>query len=341
MVTATPLWRPNIAKAVGMPEPADWERILGELLNGVDGVRVRRYVSMKDLGRWKIGGPADWVLEPNNEAALAGALHAVSTSGAPYLIIGDGSNLLFDDAGFRGVVVRTTRDMAALRIEGTHVTAQAGIWVPVFARRVGCSGLSGVEHVIGIPGTLGGLVVMNGGSQRKGIGSNLVDVVCLDMDGKRHVLSHEDCAFAYRRSSLQGRPLVVVAASFEFAVGDPAEIRREMITIMAKRRKKFPIKLPNCGSVFLSDPAMYNTVGPPGEVIEQAGLRGTRIGCAQIAPNHGNFIVNLGGASSADVLALIGLIRRTVHDRTGFWMDCEVRHVTPQGQVRPAHLSAL
>lgn len=304
------------------------------------GLPVRRAVPLASLGRWKIGGAADVVFEPRTEAEAARGLALVSALDVPFLVIGDGSNLLFDDDGFRGVIVRIGRPLSALRIDGDRVTAQAGIWVPVFARHVGCSGLSGAEHTIGIPGTLGGLVVMNGGSQRKGIGENLVHVTCLDRAGQRHVFTREECAFSYRRSALQTGEVVAISAEFRFTPGDVHAIRHEMIGIMASRRRKFPLRLPNCGSVFLSDPAMYDTVGPPGRAIEEAGLRGHRIGGAQIAPEHGNFIVNLGGASSRDVLALIHLIRQTVHGRTGFWMDCEVRHVAPDGTMQPAHLSA-
>lgn len=314
-----------------------WREALGSALRLIDGLHVRYDVALSELGRWKIGGPADLVVEANHEQALGNALRLVSESNAPFMVIGDGSNLLFDDEGFRGVVIRITRRMAELRISGDVVTAQAGIWVPVFARRIGCGGLSGAEHTIGIPGTLGGLIVMNGGSQRKGIGSHLVEAVCLDMEGNRHILSQADCHFAYRKSALQRLSLIVVEATFQFLRGDRTKIRHEMISIMAERRRKFPIKLPNCGSVFLSDPAMYDTVGPPGKAIEEAGLRGRRIGDAQIAPAHGNFIVNLGNARSQDVLALIQLIRHTVHARTNFWMNCEVRHVYPDGRIVPAH----
>lgn len=304
------------------------------------GLPVRRAVPLASLGRWKIGGAADVVFEPRTEEEAARGLALVSALDVPFLVIGDGSNLLFDDDGFRGVIVRIGRPLSALHIDGDRVTAQAGIWVPVFARHVGCSGLSGAEHTIGIPGTLGGLVVMNGGSQRKGIGENLVHVTCLDRAGRRHVFTREECAFSYRRSALQTGDVVAISAEFRFTPGDVHAIRHEMIGIMASRRRKFPLRLPNCGSVFLSDPAMYDTVGPPGRAIEEAGLRGHRIGGAQIAPEHGNFIVNLGGASSRDVLALIHLIRQTVHARTGFWMDCEVRHVAPDGTMQPAHVSA-
>ena len=302
--------------------------------------RVGVDVPLRTLSRWRIGGLADLVIEPRSAAALARALKRLSASCLPRVVIGDGSNLLFDDAGLQGVIVKIGRDLSDMRIEGTRVSAQAGIWTPKFARRVGCAGLSGGEHVIGIPGTLGGLLVMNGGSQRKGVGSHVIAVTCLDAEGRRDVLDREACAFAYRTSSLQRQGLIVIEAEFEFELGDAASIRHEMIGIMVSRRKKFPLHLPNCGSVFLSDPAMYDVVGPPGRAIEQCGLRGLRMGDAQIAPNHGNFIVNLGQASSSDVLALIGMIRQTVYDRTQYWMDCEVRYVSPQGVVMQAHKMA-
>ena len=299
--------------------------------------RVAAGVPLSTLSRWRIGGLADLVIEPKNATALARVLNRLSGSCLPRVVIGDGSNLLFDDAGLRGVIVRIARDLSEMRIEGTRVWAQAGIWTPLFARRVGCSGLSGVEHTIGIPGTLGGLLVMNGGSQRKGIGSHVMAVTCLDAEGRCLVLDREACAFAYRTSALQRDGLVVIEAEFELEPADAASIRHEMIGIMVSRRKKFPLHLPNCGSVFLSDPAMYDVVGPPGKAIEESGLRGLRMGDAQIAPSHGNFIVNLGRASSSDVLALIGMIRQTVYDRTQYWMDCEIRYVTPNGAVMQAH----
>lgn len=304
----------------------------------VDGLVVRRGVSMKELGRWKIGGKADLVVEPESERALAAALQLVSQWDMRFLVLGSGSNLLFDDAGYRGVIIHIGRGLSKMRIDGIQVSVEAGMWVPYFARRVGVAGLTGAEHTIGIPGSLGGLLVMNGGSQRKGIGANVVEVVCIDTDGNRHVLSREDCAFSYRHSVLQYLPYIIVKARFAFAQGDAAAIRREMISIMKSRRLKFPLKLPNCGSVFLSDPAMYAVVGPPGKAIQDAGLRGRRIGNAQISPEHGNFIVNLGNASSRDVLELISLIRRTVFDQTGFHLSCEVRHVSPNGRILPAHM---
>ncbi|MYM00345.1 UDP-N-acetylmuramate dehydrogenase [Novosphingobium sp. FGD1] len=310
------------------------------LFRSIEGIKAEFDVPLSTLGRWKIGGDAAVVLTPSTEEGLAKGLRAIQASGLPRLVIGDGSNLLFDDAGFHGVVVRIGRAMSDMHISGSRVVAQGGLWVPRFALELARAGLTGAEHIVGIPGTLGGLAVMNGGSQRKGIGSSIEEVRCLTQDGDLQVFSQEDCRFAYRRSSLQENNAIVTSITFAFEVGDQSEIRRAMLAIMGERRRKFPLKKPNCGSVFVSDPAMYASVGPPGRAIEQVGLRGTQVGGARIADLHCNFIVNCGDASSRDVLALIGLARTRVHDNTGYWMDCEVRYVSPEGAVMPAHEAA-
>jgi UDP-N-acetylmuramate dehydrogenase len=260
--------------------------------------------------------------------------------GLPVVVIGDASNILFDDAGVRGVVLRVGRALSRFRIVGETAWAEAGLFVPRFIRALGNAGLHGAEHAIGIPGTLGGLVMMNGGSQRKGIGEHITRVHCCDIAGTDFTWTHEQCKFRYRGSRLQDVAAIVLEAEFSFERGDPRKMRREMLQIMHQRNAKFPRELPNCGSVFISDPAMYAIVGPPGKAIENVALKGHRIGDAQISPLHANFIVNLGDASSADVLQLIQLARSQVHAQTGFWMQSEVRHITPDGIIRPAHESA-
>jgi UDP-N-acetylmuramate dehydrogenase len=299
--------------------------------------RVRRSVSLAGISRWKVGGPADLLVEPQSAEEISGILQLCRLAEVPLLVVGDTSNLLFADEGFRGVMMQIGRRMAAVSIAGTTVTAQAGVWMPYLAATVGRAGLSGIEHTAGIPGTLGGLVMMNGGSQRRGIGEHVSRVWTIDERGEAAILDRADCRFAYRRSAMQDRFVVITAAELVLERGDARAIRRTIIDIMASRRRKFPLKLPNCGSVFLSDPAMYATVGPPGHAIEQAGLKGLRAGQAQISPLHANFIVNLGGATARDILTLIGTARSTVFDRTGFWLNCEVRHVGPDGTLRPAH----
>lgn len=289
---------------------------------------------------WHIGGPADLLIEAESPQQVATVVRFARTKQIPLVVIGQGTNLLFDDAGVRGIVLKIGAQMAQITINGQQIIAEGGVWVPQLARLTMRAGLSGLEHCVGIPGTVGGLVIMNGGSQRKGIGENIKKVWVVTADGEEQVLSHVDCAFSYRKSALQGTGAVVVKAELECPIGDIREIRREMVSDLRERRQKFPRKQPNCGSVFLSTSEMHASVGPPGKVIEDAGLKGTRIGAAEISRQHANFIVNLGGASSADVLALIKLIREKIRSDIGFDLDCEVRYVSPDGQISPAHKQA-
>ncbi len=305
------------------------------------GVRVEEGVPLSTLGTWRIGGPADLFFEPASVGELKTILVRLRQDTIPFQIIGGGSNILFDDAGFRGAIVRIGRSMASLAISaGGRVTAGAGLWVPDFVRRVASAGFGGCAHAVGIPGTLGGLVLMNGGSQRKGIGDHLLSVTILNEAGDIEVLTREDCQFSYRHSALQGREIVIVEARFQYATCEQDSLRREMLGILKERRLKFPRKWPNCGSVFLSDPKHYAHLGPPGKVIEDTGLKGLRRGDAQVSLLHANFIVNTGHARSADVLGLIDEIRTRVHARTDAWLDCEVRHLSADGRMRPAHVPA-
>lgn len=303
--------------------------------------RVRENVLLSEVSRWRIGGSAAIFVEPHTTEEAARVMALMSDRPEPLFIMGDSSNTLFDDAGFAGVIMRIGRNLSAMRIMGKQAWAQAGIWVPGFARSIGAAGLGGIEHTIGIPGTLGGLIAMNGGSQRKGIGLNVQEVLCADERGNLFTLNHEQCGFAYRASTLQGTRNVILESKLQFESRPRRDTIREMRSILRDRGRKFPRKLPNCGSTFLSNPAMYDHIGPPGRAIEEAGLKGVRRGGAQISELHANFIVNTGGASSADVLWLINHVRSVVLERTGYAMDCEVRHLDANGQLRPAHESAL
>mgnify|MGYP001225571903 CR=1 FL=1 len=303
--------------------------------------QIRRNVRLADVSRWRIGGPAAIFVEPKTIEAAARVMEVMHGQSLPLFVMGDASNTLFDDEGFRGVVLRIGRNLSSYRIMGNTIRAQAGLWVPRLASAAGDAGLSGIEHTVGIPGTLGGLIVMNGGSQRKGIGLNISEVLCADEKGRLFRLNREECGFSYRTSALQNQKAVVLEALLELNSGDRTSIRREMLAILRERRRKFPRKLPNCGSTFLSHPDMYAHVGPPGRAIEQAGLKGLRCGDAQVSPLHANFIVNLGKAASDDVLWLISKVRNVVQARTGYAMDCEVRHLSPLGLLRPAHEAAI
>ncbi len=301
------------------------------------GIYTARDVPLSTLTRWRIGGPADVVVEPATEDEMAWVLKAVTDAGVPVMVIGDGSNLLMDSKGYRGVIVRVGRRLGQFDLEGTGLTCGAGVWVPKMAMRLARAGLTGLEHVVGIPGTLGGLVLMNGGSQRKGVGTHVAHIRVAKPDGHVYRMDQEALDFSYRSSSLQGSTAVITQVTLSLEKGDVATIRREMIEILTSRRLKFPKEMPNCGSTFLSNPKMYAVVGPPGKAIEDAGLKGVAIGGAQVAPQHANFIVNRGGATSDEVLALIAHIRATVLARTDYYLDCEARFVCENGEEGPAH----
>lgn len=285
---------------------------------------------------WQIGGPADLLVEPENSTQVANVMRFVQHYQLPLVVIGQGTNLLFDDVGVRGVVLKIGARMDYIDIDGTCIVAGAGTWVPQLARMAMRAGLTGLEHCIGIPGTLGGLVMMNGGSHRHGIGEHVVRVTVVDKDATIQRLSAAECRFDYRYSALQERGAVVIEVELECPHGTPGAIRREMLLDLRERRRKFPRKLPNCGSVFLSTSAMHESVGPPGKIIEEAGLKGLRCGGAEVSRQHANFIVNRGGATSADVLRLISRIRSEIRKQLGFDLRCEVRYVSPNGEISPA-----
>lgn len=307
-------------------------------LQQLDVGQITPNVSLRTLGSWHIGGPADFLVEPERIDQVSALLRFVHQNGVPLLIVGQGTNLLFDDAGLRGIVMRLGPGFSSCRVAGQNIRAGGGLWVPKLARIAQRAGLAGFEHVTGIPGTLGGLVLMNGGSQRRSIGENLQWLRMVDETGEQVELTAAECGFDYRTSNLQGRRVVIAEVALAGTATSPAEIRRVMLEDLRERRRKFPRKLPNCGSVFLSTSEMHASVGPPGAIIEQTGLKGLRIGAAEVSRLHANFIVNRGGASCQDVLGLIAEIRRQVRARIGFDLHCEVRHVDPQGIIRPAHL---
>ena len=294
-------------------------------------------VPLARISRWRIGGNADVMVRPGSMVELQALRAWLHRHAVPHLVIGSTTNLLFADAGLRAVCIQIGGRMGAVAIRGQEVEAEAGAWVPGLARRVMQAGLTGAEHVCGIPGTLGGLICMNGGSQRKGIGSALLDLSAITPEGELIRFDQPICGFAYRTSVFQEHGLIVASARLRFdPAPDRAAVRREMLEILASRRRKFPQKQPNCGSVFKSNPAMYAEIGPPGAAIERLGFKGRRIGGALVSPQHANFIVNEGGATAADVLALIAEIADAVERETGYRMEAEAKYVTPEGRFLAA-----
>lgn len=295
--------------------------------------RVRTNVPLSKLSRWKIGGEADVVVTPATAADLATVKAWLCENELPSVVIGSTSNLLFDDAGLRAIMIHMTPAFGKAVVSGHQICVEAGAWVPGLARLAMKSGLAGLEHTCGIPGTVGGLVYMNGGSQRKGIGDCVMTVDSISSEGKSITRSKEECNFEYRKSVFQDSAETISSVTLKLHPRPNNEIRREMLAILKSRRNKFPQKEPNCGSVFVSNPQMYDAYGPPGQIIENLGLKGVRVGGALVSPLHANFIINDGTAKAEDVLALISRIKDSVLRSTGYDMAVEAKYVSQTGEI--------
>lgn len=287
------------------------------------------------LSYWKVGGRCTLLLKPYDIGALQYCINWLNSEGIRYLFVGYGTNLLFTDSHVNAVVVCVTDGFDGISSDDNRIIVQSGMWVPALARFAMKNSLSGIEHICGIPGSVGGLVCMNGGSLRRSISENIVYVDSIDTKGRVVRRSRSDCKFSYRKSVFQTNNEMVVEVALDLDHSIRAsEIRRTMLSILKDRRLKFPRSLPNCGSVFVSDPAMYEEFGPPGKVIENCGLKGLKIGEMQVSSVHSNFIVNLGKGSAEDALQLIEHVKRTVMNETGYLMDVEARYVDEDGRIR-------
>jgi len=303
---------------------------------------VSTEVNLSSISRWKIGGTADCIVTPSKSREVSSLVKYLSTSDIPYIVIGSTSNLLFSDEGLRVLAIQIGDRMSDYRIRGNIVWTQSGKWVPGLARNVAQAGLSGIEHTAGIPGTVGGLICMNGGSQRKGIGTHVKSVTAVSQIGDLKTFTNDECEFNYRSSVFQDNGYIIVEAEMEFSEQkEYSEIRNEMLEILRSRRVKFPQRLPNCGSTFISNPQIYKKYGPPGAVIEELGYKGYRKGDAVVSKEHANFINNEGNAKATDVLLLIKKIQKDVYKKTGFEMKAEVKFVDEYGTIKPAHLNCI
>jgi len=266
---------------------------------------------------FKIGGPADIYIAPRDVDELLRLIQYLREEGIDFIILGNGSNVLISDEGFRGAVINLEAGLNFIKIEGEYVVAGAGVKLAKFVDFCIENGFRGVEMMAGIPGTLGGAIVMNAGAYSAEISDHLVDVdVIRDLNLVR--LKKEECGFGYRTSNLTKD--VVIQARFKFPPGDIEEMKRRRREILIKRNQAQPVNFPNVGSIFKNPPGNY-----AGKLIEEAGLKGIQIGGAQISEKHANFIINKGNATASDVLELIKLAQRKVYEKFGVKLELEVR----------------
>lgn len=268
---------------------------------------------------WRIGGPADLFFTPVDWMDLEIALKFASLEKLPVTIIGGGSNLLVRDEGIRGLVIHTGGGLKKIKINGEEVIAEAGVKLPFLANRVAASGLSGLEFATGIPGTVGGAVIMNAGAHGSSMGDVVTSVVAMDLQGRLLYFNNEDLEFTYRFSKLKNLDVIVIEIHFKLRRGDVLEIKAQMEKKLEFRKDKQPWEYPNAGSVFKNPPG-----DSAGRIIDSIGAKGWQVGKAKVSDKHANFIVNLGGASSADVLALIDKIQKEVYKKYKLFLEPEI-----------------
>ncbi|MBI3990466.1 MAG: UDP-N-acetylmuramate dehydrogenase, partial [candidate division NC10 bacterium] len=270
---------------------------------------------------WAIGGPADGMAFPRDVEDLRTLLRLVKEEGLPCMVLGGGSNTLVKDGGIRGVVINLQDDFRWLTQDGEVVRAGAAVRVSRLLAFLSKIGLSGLECLTGVPGTVGGAVRGNAGAFGGAVADHLTKVWAVDQQGQDLFLAKDALQFSYRRFSLP-EGAVIVEATFGLRQGDPPEIRRKISQNLVHRNRTQPVEFRSCGSVFKNPPGDY-----AGKLVEAVGLKGHRGGDAQVSEKHGNFIVNLGRATAKDVLALIHLIQEQVKAETGVALELEVRVV--------------
>jgi len=267
----------------------------------------------------KVGGPADFYIEPADKSDVITIVDYFRKHHYIYIVLGRGSNVLVSDEGVRGAVINVENALSDLRLEKNIVYAEAGVRLTKFVDFCIQNELAGVEMLAGIPGTIGGAVVMNAGAHGGEIDDYLVDVEVL-RDGNPQRVCKEEAAFAYRRSGFTQD--VVLGASFRLPHGNKEQLSAKRRALVLQRNTTQPLELPNLGSMFKNP---VNTFAA--KLIEQANLKGKRVGDAQISEKHANFIVNLGKARAEDVLKLIDLIKRTVYQNSGLMLELEIQLV--------------
>lgn len=268
---------------------------------------------------FRTGGPAEYLVSPDMKT-LPAVIAFCKKEELPFTIIGNGSNLLVGDGGIPGVVVEIGKAMSEIRVDQCKITAQAGALLSAVSAKAAAEELAGLEFASGIPGSVGGAVIMNAGAYGGEIKDSLVAATVLTKDGEIVRLPAEALDLSYRHSNLPEKESIVLEAEFVLQKGDPKEIEAILLDLKNQRTSKQPLEYPSAGSTFKRPEGYF-----AGKLIQDAGLRGFTIGGAQVSEKHCGFVINIGGATSADVLNLIRYIQKTVSDQFGVDLETEVR----------------
>lgn len=268
---------------------------------------------------FRIGGPADLLAQPQSEQELAALLAKAVANAVPVTLVGNGSNLLVRDKGIRGLVIKLGNMLNDIVINDNSITFGSGVSLAMASRRAAALALSGLEFAVGIPGSIGGAVYMNAGAYDGEMSKVVTSVRVMDVAGQVEALPASALDFAYRHSALQGSGRIVTAVTVELTPGDKQAIADKMADFSNRRITKQPLELPSAGSMFKRPPGYF-----AGTLIDQTGLKGYTVGGAQVSSKHAGFVVNVGGATCADVLQLIADVQDKVFAAHGVRLEPEV-----------------
>ena len=277
---------------------------------------------MKKHTTFRIGGPADVFVMPRTIEEVSKALEICRQEQLPYFILGNGSNLLVSDQGYRGVIIQLYKEMSQVEVEGNVIRAQAGASLARIAGAALEAGLTGFEFAAGIPGTLGGACVMNAGAYGGEMKDVLVRVTVLDEDDKIHVIEKDDLELGYRTSIIAKKGYTVLGAEIELQEGEKEAIRTRMNELKEKRVTKQPLEYPSAGSTFKRPEGYF-----AGKLVQDAGLRGFRVGDAMVSEKHCGFVINAGEATAAQVDELMKQVSAKVREQFGVTLEPEVKRL--------------
>ena len=297
------------------------DQFLTELQNVMGGSGIFMEEPMKKHTTFRVGGPADVLVQPD-ETALAAILALCRRYHVSYSFIGNGSNLLVGDKGIRGVVIEMTDPMGNIEVDGTKITAQAGAMLSKIANTAASNGLGGMEFAAGIPGSVGGAVVMNAGAYGGEMKDIIEKVYVLDENGAQLELDRDALDLGYRHSCIPEKKYIVTKVVLELVPRNEAEIRSEMKDLNEKRAEKQPLQYPSAGSTFKRPEGYF-----AGKLIMDAGLRGYQVGGAQVSEKHCGFVINKGDATAADICQLMRDVSDKVQAQFGVVLEPEVKMI--------------
>lgn len=282
--------------------------------------RVFTEEAMSQHTTFKIGGPADYFLMPDKGEDVGRVIKICKEKEIPYFILGNGSNLLVGDGGYRGAVIQIYRNMSSVTVEGNEITAQAGALLSAVAAAAKNASLTGFEFAGGIPGTIGGAVVMNAGAYGGEMKDVLTEVTVMNAEGDIFTLPTEELELGYRTSIIKTAGYIVLEAKIRLKEGDPEVIRETMKDLTIRRTTKQPLEYPSAGSTFKRPEGYFS-----GKLIMDSGLAGYQVGGAQVSEKHCGFVINAGDATARDVRTLMDNVRDIVYKKYGVTLEPEVK----------------